>query len=71
MMHRVPFIFLRAPLHERKIGDPEKIEVRAGLAVGGSHSLDLRDAQSDSAEYFAGNLPFAGGEENTIAFLDL
>ena len=27
MMHRVPFIFLGAPLQERKIGHPKKIEL--------------------------------------------
>src|SRR5713226_5007846 len=31
MMDRVPFIFLGAPLHERKICYPQKIPVRAGV----------------------------------------
>src|SRR5205823_10358389 len=71
MMDRVPFIFLGAPLHQRKICHPEKVQVRAGLAFNRSQTLDFRYAQSDSSEHFAGDLPFSGGEENTIAFLDM
>ena len=56
MMHGVPFVFFGAPLQERKIGHPEKIEfVRDVVAVS---LLNFCDAQPDAAEHFAGDLPF-------------
>src|SRR5438270_10538186 len=69
MMDRIPFIFFRAPLHQRKIRYPEEIPdvragVRAGWAVTGRalQIQDFRDAQSNSTQDFAGDLPLVGAE---------
>src|SRR5437870_9539014 len=67
MMDRIPFIFFRAPLHQRKIRYPEEVpDVRAGRAVTRSalQIQDFRDAQSNSTQDFAGDLPFIGAEQN-------
>src|SRR5438067_6119429 len=77
MMHRVPFVFLRTPLEERKICDPEKIPVRAGLlragvaVCGPDQILDLGHPQSNSAENFASDFPFVRAEKEAVAFFDL
>ena len=64
MMDRVPFVVLRAESHQREVDDPEEIE-RTGV---GSQALHFGDAGADSAEHFANNFPFVGGEQNQIAF---
>src|SRR5438552_13299265 len=65
MMDRIPFIFFRAPLHQRKIRYPEEVpDIRAGVRAGLAFNRDakivlvLRAAQSNSYQEFAGNLPF-------------
>ena len=58
MMDRVPFVFLCTPLHQRKIRHPEEIEP---LRTRGQ-LLNFGNAQSNSAEHFAGDLPFIGRE---------
>ena len=76
-MHRVPFIFLGAPLQQRKIRYPKKIPVRARHETSPSNwrtgqafcdlptqILNLGHAQPNPAEHFAGDLPFICGEES-------
>src|SRR5438874_13800341 len=57
MMDRIPFIFFRAPLHQRKIRYPEEVpDVRAGVRAGRAVTRralqiqDFRDAQSTSTQ---------------------
>ena len=77
MMHGIPFVFLRTPLEERKVGDPEEIpfrraRVRAGLALSRptKQILDFGDPQPQAPKNFTSDFPFVGGEEDTVALLD-
>ena len=67
MMDRVPFVFLRAECQQRKIRDPEKIELLESVG----QFLHLGDAQPNPSEHFAGDFPFVRREQNEIAFRDL
>ena len=67
MMHRVPFVFLGAESHERKVGHPEKVE----LAGARGQLLHLGNPGTNPAEHFADDFPFVRREQDEVAFFDL
>ena len=66
MVHRAPFAGRGIALEEGKIGYPEKVEL-----IGVRQALKLSDAQTQSPEYFAGDFPLVGREEDEVAFFNL
>jgi len=66
VVNGVPAVFLGVPAQERKLGDPQEIELRRI----GDELLKLGDAKPHAAEDFANRLPRAGAEEDEIALLD-
>jgi hypothetical protein len=67
MMHRVPFVFFRAPFKQGKICDPEEIPDFGNRRT----FLHFGDAQTQAPENFTGGFPFVRAEENAVALLDV
>ena len=66
MMDRVPFSLFGAELQEREIRHPKKIEHLGA----GNRLQDFGRAQAQTAEHFAGDVPFIGRKKNQVAFRD-